>query len=50
MNSTRLKKTKFDLPPINLLKIPSNKDKNKLNEDDFIDSEFFRKNSFRFWC
>ena len=37
------KKTKFDLPPVNLLKIPSNKDKNKLNEDDFIDSGFLEK-------
>ena len=27
-------KTRFDLPPVNLLKIPSNKDKNKLNEDE----------------
>jgi S-DNA-T family DNA segregation ATPase FtsK/SpoIIIE len=37
------KKTKFDLPPVNLLKIPSDKDKNKLNEDDFIDSGFLEK-------
>ncbi|MDC0448228.1 DNA translocase FtsK [Candidatus Pelagibacter sp.] len=37
------KKTKFNLPPINLLKIPSSKDKNKLNEDEFIDSSFLEK-------
>jgi len=37
------KKTSFKLPLINLLKIPSKKDKEKLKDEDFIDSEFLEK-------
>ena len=37
------KKIKFKLPSVNLLKIPTQKDKGKLRDDDFIDSEFLEK-------
>jgi S-DNA-T family DNA segregation ATPase FtsK/SpoIIIE len=37
------KKTSFKLPLINLLKIPSKKDREKLKDEDFIDSEFLEK-------
>ena len=36
-------KLKFKLPLINLLKIPSKKEREKLHDDDFIDSEFLEK-------
>jgi len=37
------KKLKFRLPSIDLLKIPTQKDKEKLRDDDYIDSEFLEK-------
>ena len=37
------KKLKFTLPSLNLLKIPTQKDKEKLRDDDYIDSEFLEK-------
>ena len=37
------KKSKFKLPNIDLLKIPTQKDKEKLKDNDFIDSEFLEK-------
>ena len=37
------KKLKFNLPSINLLKISTQKDKEKLRDDDYIDSEFLEK-------
>ena len=37
------KKIKFKLPSIDLLKIPTQKDKEKLKDDDFIDTEFLEK-------
>ena len=36
-------KIKFKLPPVDLLKIPSKKEKEKLRSEDFIDSEFLEK-------
>ena len=42
-NKTDHKKIRFKLPSIDLLKIPSKKDKEKLRDDDFIDSEFLEK-------
>ena len=36
-------KIKFKLPSINLLKIPTQKDREKLKDDDYIDSEFLEK-------
>jgi S-DNA-T family DNA segregation ATPase FtsK/SpoIIIE len=44
-NKTKInnKKFKFKLPSINLLKIPTQKDKEKLKDDDYIDSEFLEK-------
>ena len=36
-------KKKFKLPPVDLLKIPTQKDKGKLKDDDYIDSEFLEK-------
>ena len=42
-NKTDNKKIKFKLPSIDLLKIPIQKDKGKLKDDDFIDSEFLEK-------
>ncbi len=37
------KKIKFQLPSVDLLKIPSKKDRTKLNDEDYIDSEFLEK-------
>jgi len=37
------RKTKFKLPSFDLLKIPSKNDKEKLKDDDYIDSEFLEK-------
>ena len=37
------KKIKFKLPSVDLLKIPTKKDREKLRNDDFIDSEFLEK-------
>jgi S-DNA-T family DNA segregation ATPase FtsK/SpoIIIE len=37
------KKNKFKLPSIDLLKIPTKKDKEKLRDEDYIDSEFLEK-------
>ena len=42
-NNTDNKKIKFKLPSIDLLKIPTQKDKEKLRDDDYIDSEFLEK-------
>ncbi len=44
-NDNKGKKTKirFNLPSVDLLKIPSKKDKEKLRDDDFIDSEFLER-------
>jgi len=42
-NKTNDNKIKFKLPSVNLLKIPTLKDKGKLRDDDFIDSEFLEK-------
>ena len=42
-NKTNNKNTKFKLPSVDLLKIPTQKDKSKLRDDDFIDSEFLEK-------
>ena len=42
-NKTGIKKIKFKLPSIDLLKIPTQKDREKLRDDDFIDSEFLEK-------
>ena len=42
-NKINNKKLKFKLPSINLLKIPTQKDKEKLKDDDYIDSEFLEK-------
>ena len=44
-SDTRLhnKKTKFNLPLPNLLKIPTQKEKEKLRNEDYIDSEFLEK-------
>jgi S-DNA-T family DNA segregation ATPase FtsK/SpoIIIE len=42
-NKVDNKKTKFKLPSIDLLKIPTQKDKEKLKDDDYIDSEFLEK-------
>jgi len=37
------KKNKFKLPSVDLLKIPTKKDREKLKDEDFIDSEFLEK-------
>ena len=50
MNTKNNNKLKFKLPSVDLLKIPSKKEREKLHDEDYIDSDFFRKNSFRFWC
>ena len=42
-NKSDGKKIKFKLPSVDLLKIPTQKDKNKLKDDDYIDSEFLEK-------
>ena len=42
-NKNNDKKIKFKLPSINLLKIPTQKDKEQLRDDDYVDSEFLEK-------
>ena len=42
-NKTDNKKIRFKLPSIDLLKIPTQKDRGKLRDDDYIDSEFLEK-------
>lgn len=42
-NKSINKKTQFKLPTIDLLKIPTQKDQQKLKDDDYIDSEFLEK-------
>ena len=42
-NKTDNRKIRFKLPSIELLKIPTQKDKEKLRDDDYIDSEFLEK-------
>jgi len=42
-NKTDNNKTIFRLPSVGLLKIPTQKDKEKLRDDDYIDSEFLEK-------
>ena len=42
-NKSINKKIKFKLPSIDLLKIPTQKEKEKLKDDDYIDSEFLEK-------
>ena len=42
-NKAENKKIRFKLPSIDLLKIPTQKDKEKLRDDDYIDSEFLEK-------
>jgi len=42
-NKTPSKKIRFKLPTIDLLKIPTQKDRGKLNDEDYIDSEFLEK-------
>jgi S-DNA-T family DNA segregation ATPase FtsK/SpoIIIE len=42
-NKTDNKKIKFKLPSVDLLKIPTQKDKEKSRDDDYIDSEFLEK-------
>ena len=42
-NKIHNKKIKFKLPSVDLLKIPTQKDKGKLKDDDYIDSEFLEK-------
>ena len=42
-NKTGNKKIKFKLPSIDLLKNPTQKDKTKLRDDNYIDSEFLEK-------
>ena len=42
-NKADNKKIKFKLPSVDLLKIPTQKDREKLKDDDYIDSEFLEK-------
>ncbi len=42
-NKSDNKKNHFKLPTIDLLKAPAQKNKNKLNDDDYVDSEFLEK-------
>ena len=42
-HKTDNKRMKFKLPSVDLLKIPTQKDRSKLRDDDFIDSEFLEK-------
>ena len=42
-NKSPSKKIRFKLPTIDLLKIPTQKDREKLKEEDYIDSEFLEK-------
>ncbi|MDB9941033.1 DNA translocase FtsK [Candidatus Pelagibacter sp.] len=43
VNKSPSKKIRFKLPTINLLKIPTQKDREKLKDEDYIDSEFLEK-------
>ena len=43
INQTDKTRLKFKLPSVNLLKIPTKKDKEKLKDNDYIDSEFLEK-------
>ena len=43
INQTDKTRLKFKLPSVNLLKIPNKKDKEKLKDNDYIDSEFLEK-------
>ncbi|MDA7479789.1 DNA translocase FtsK [Candidatus Pelagibacter ubique] len=42
-NKSPSKKIRFKLPTIDLLKIPTQKDRGKLKDEDYIDSEFLEK-------
>ncbi|WP_415315223.1 DNA translocase FtsK 4TM domain-containing protein [Candidatus Pelagibacter sp. Uisw_137] len=42
-NKSPSKKIRFKLPTVNLLKIPTQKDREKLKDEDYIDSEFLEK-------
>ncbi|MDA9106396.1 DNA translocase FtsK [Candidatus Pelagibacter sp.] len=42
-NKSPSKKIRFKLPAIDLLKIPTQKDREKLKDEDYIDSEFLEK-------
>ncbi|MDC1113313.1 DNA translocase FtsK 4TM domain-containing protein [Candidatus Pelagibacter ubique] len=42
-NKSPSKKNRFKLPTIDLLKIPTQKDREKLKDEDYIDSEFLEK-------
>jgi len=42
-NKIDKKKIRFNLPTLNLLKIPTLKDREKLRDEDYIDSEFLEK-------
>lgn len=42
-NKSPSKKIRFKLPTIDLLKIPTQKDREKLKDEDYIDSEFLEK-------
>ena len=42
-NKSPSKKIRFKLPTIDLLKIPTRKDREKLKDEDYIDSEFLEK-------
>ena len=42
-NKTEIKKIIFKLPSIDLLKIPTKKDREKIRADDYIDSDFLEK-------
>jgi S-DNA-T family DNA segregation ATPase FtsK/SpoIIIE len=42
-NKSINKKIRFKLPAVNLLKIPTQKDREKLKDEDYIDSEFLEK-------
>ena len=42
-NKSRSKKIRFKLPTVDLLKIPTQKDREKLKDEDYIDSEFLEK-------
>ena len=42
-NKTDNKKLRFKLPTVELLKIPTKKDREKLRDEDYIDSEFLEK-------
>ena len=42
-NSVAAKSTKFKLPSVDLLKIPTKKERDKIKNEDFIDSDFLEK-------